>query len=166
MTDQRLNVLFLCNHNWARSLLAEATLRHLGAHRFAAWSAGSQAQADGLAHPLALRALQDAGLPTEGLHSKSWEPFAQPQAPHMDLVITLCDATAAEVCPVWPGHPATAHWSYPDPTLVSGDEDEQLHAFKQVLLAIHQRMELLVSLPPQSLERMRLQDEARRLAQA
>ena len=93
------------------------------------------------------------------------EQFALPEAPHMDLIITLCDDAAAEVCPVWPGHPATAHWSYEDPTLLTCSHDEQLYAFKQVLHALHQRLELLMNLPLAQLDRLMLEAEARRLAQ-
>jgi len=103
-------------------------------------------------------------MSTEGLRSKSWDEFALPDAPHMDLIITVCDNAAGEACPFWPGHPATAHWGYADPSNAIGSEEDRLHAFKQTLLAIHHRMELLVNLPPERLQRMMLQDEARALA--
>ena len=131
MSTTRLNVLFLCTHNSARSILAEATLNHLGAHRFQAYSAGSSPRENQQPNPLALRALQDAGIATEGLHSKSWGAFAGPEAPHMDLIITVCDNAAGEACPVWPGHPATAHWGYADPSNATGSDKDRLHAFKQ-----------------------------------
>jgi protein-tyrosine-phosphatase len=165
-----LNVLFLCTHNSARSILAEAALNHLGRAqgqtRFRAYSAGSSPRANQQPNPLAIRALQDAGIATEGLSSKSWEVFAESDAPHMDLIITVCDNAAGEVCPVWPGHPATAHWGYADPSLATGSEEERLWAFKQTLLAIHQRMELLVNLPLAGLDRLRLERQARDLAHA
>jgi protein-tyrosine-phosphatase len=161
-----VHVLFLCNHNTARSLMAEAVLNHMDGSGFRAHSAGCQPSPDGAAHPLTLEVLQSAGIRTEGLRSKSWDEFARPDAPHMDLIITLCDDAAAEVCPVWPGHPATAHWGYEDPTRQSGSHDEQLFAFKHVLHALHQRLELLLNLPLAQLDRLMLETEARRLAQS
>jgi arsenate reductase len=103
MTDRVINVLFLCTHNSARSILAEATLNHIGRGRFKAFSAGSSPRENRQVHPLALQVLAKAGIPTEGLHSKSWDEFGKPQAPVMDLVITVCDNAAGEVCPYWPG---------------------------------------------------------------
>lgn len=166
MNDNHLiNVLFLCAHNSARSILAEAVLNHIGSNRFRAFSAGATPRADGQPHPLALHVLHDAGIATEGLRSKSWDEFTQPGAPHMDLVITVCDQTAGETCPSWPGQPSLAHWGYEDPTLAQGPQEEQLHAFRLVLHAIHQRMELLMSLPLSRLDKLMLETEARRLAQ-
>lgn len=166
MTDTKLlHVLFLCNHNTARSLLAEAVLNHMGTARFRAHSAGCQPSPDGAPHPLALETLQAAGIRTNGLRSKGWDMFGLPEAPHMDLVITLCDDAAAEVCPVWPGHPATAHWSYADPTRLVTPHDEQRYAFKHLLHALHLRLELLSNLPLARLDRLMLETEARRLAQ-
>lgn len=159
-----IHVLFLCNHNAARSLLAEAVLNHIGGGRLVAHSAGSTPRPDGLPHPLMLQALDSAGIATTDLRSKNWSVFAGPDAPHMDLVITLCDEAAGEACPAWPGHPATAHWSYPDPSLAEGPEEERLYAFKQVMHALHQRLELLQSLPLATLDRLVLETEARRLA--
>ena len=160
-----LNVLFLCTHNSARSILAEAILNHIGRGRFNAFSAGSSPRENQQPNPLALRALQDAGIATEGLSSKSWDVFALPDAPHMDLVITVCDNAAGEVCPFWPGQPATAHWGYPDPSNVTGSEEERLDTFKQTLLAIRLRLELLINLPASGVDRLRLQQAARDLAQ-
>lgn len=162
---QPLHVLFLCNHNSARSLMAEAVLNHMGGERFRAHSAGCQPSPDRTPHPLTLETLQSAGIRTDGLHSKPWDTFARPEAPHMDLVITLCDDAATEVCPVWPGHPASAHWSYADPTRPATSHDEQLYAFKHLLHALHQRLELLMNLPLAQLDRLTLETEARRLAQ-
>ena len=161
-----LNVLFLCTHNSARSILAEAALNHLGQGRFKAYSAGSSPREHQQPHPLALQTLTQAGIPTEGLHSKSWDVFAAPDAPHMDLVITVCDNAAGEVCPYWPGQPATAHWGYADPSAVDGDEARQREAFRQTLHLIRQRLELLVNLPAASLDRMALQQTARDLARS
>ncbi len=108
-TPAPLNVLFLCTHNSARSILAEATLNHIGDGRFQAYSAGSSPREHQQPNPLGLQVLQAAGIPTQGLRSKSWDEFAGAHAPQMDLIITVCDNAAGEVCPIWPGHPATAH---------------------------------------------------------
>ena len=121
-----LNVLFVCTHNSARSILAEALLNHLGQGRFRAYSAGSSPRDAQRPHPLALETLAREGIATEGLRSKSWDEFSNPDAPHMDLVITVCDNAAGEVCPFWPGQPATAHWGYADPSEVDGDDDKKL----------------------------------------
>lgn len=157
-----LHVLFLCTHNSARSILAEALLNHLGRGRFVAHSAGSQPR--GEPNPLALRVLREAGVPTDGLASKSWDVFGSPEAPKMDLVITVCDNAAGETCPYWPGQPATAHWGYADPSAAEGDEAERLAAFHRTMIAIRQRLELLASLPPAALERLALQQTARQLS--
>jgi arsenate reductase (thioredoxin) len=160
-----INVLFLCVHNSARSIMAQAILNHMAGHRFLAHSAGTQAQPDHQPHPLALEALASGGVSTDGLESKNWAVFSGPDAPHMDLVITVCDLAAGEPCPVWPGHPATAHWGYADPSLVEGDHNTRLDAFRQTMHALHQRLELLVNLPMSSVDRLVLETEARRLAQ-
>ncbi len=159
-----LNVLFLCTHNSARSILAEALLNHLGRSRFRGYSAGSSPRENQQPHPLALQVLERAGISTLGLRSKSWGEFARPGASHMDLVITVCDNAAGEVCPYWPGHPATAHWGWPDPSQVPGAPEERLEAFRQTMHAIRRRLELLVSLPPERLHKVMLQQSARELA--
>lgn len=159
-----MNVLFLCTHNSARSILAEAALNHLGRGRFRAYSAGSSPRENQQPNPLALQVLREAGIATEGARSKSWDEFAAPGAPRMDLIITVCDNAAGEVCPVWPGHPATAHWGYPDPSAVQGSDEEKLHAFRQTLIALRHRLEQLVNLPPGKLDKLALQDCARELA--
>lgn len=159
-----MNVLFLCTHNSARSILAEALLNHLGGHRFKAYSAGSSPRENQQPNPLGLQALREAGIDTAGLYSKSWDVFAGPEAPHMDLIITVCDSAAGEVCPVWPGHPATAHWGYPDPSAGDAPDAVKLDAFRQTLLALKRRLELLINLPPSKLERAVLADSARELA--
>ena len=164
--DKPINVLFLCTHNSARSILSEAVLNALGKGRFAAYSAGSSPRDHQRPNPLALEVLQKAGIPTEGLHSKSWDEFGQSSAPHMDLVITVCDNAAGEVCPYWPGQPATAHWGYPDPSEVKGSEEQQREAFRQTLLAIRRRLELLVNLPASGVDRLMLQTKARALAKS
>jgi arsenate reductase (thioredoxin) len=161
-----LNVLFLCTHNSARSILSEALLNHLGQGRFKGFSAGSSPRDSQQPNPLGLQVLREAGISTEGLSSKSWDVFALPDAPHMDLIITVCDNAAGEVCPFWPGNPANAHWSYADPSAGDASDAEKLAAFKQTLLAIKRRIELLVSLPPEKLQVAALQASARGLAQS
>ena len=164
MSEHPLNVLFLCTHNSARSILAEAVLNHIGKGRFKAFSAGSSPRENQQPNPLGLQVLQNAGISTEGLRSKSWDEFAAAGAPHMDLVITVCDNAAGEVCPYWPGQPATAHWGYADPSEGDGDEAHKLEAFRQTLHAIHRRLELLINLPADKLERAMVQQTARDLA--
>jgi protein-tyrosine-phosphatase len=166
MSDKVLNVLFLCTHNSARSIVAEAILNHMAHGRFKAYSAGSSPRDNQQPNPLGLQVLQHAGIATEGLYSKSWDEFARADAPHMDLVITVCDDAAGEVCPYWPGQPATAHWGYPDPSVGDGTDTEKLEAFRRTLLAFKRRLELLISLPPEKLEKTLLQSTARDLAKA
>jgi protein-tyrosine-phosphatase len=166
MNNQPLNVLFLCTHNSARSVLAEATLNHIGQGRFKAFSAGSSPRANQTPNPLALQVLKAAGIATDGLSSKSWDTFAQPGAPVMDIVIIVCDDAAGEVCPIWPGHPATAHWGYADPSALPGTDADRLKAFRHTLHAIRQRLELLVNLPPHALQKLSMQTSLRGLAQS
>ena len=161
-----LNVLFLCTHNSARSILAEALLNHMGRGRFKAYSAGSTPREHQAPNPLALQALANAGVDTAGLSSKSWEVFGRPDAPRMDLVITVCDNAAGEVCPFWPGQPATAHWGYADPSLVSGSDAQKQEAFAQTMHLIRRRLEIFVSLPAERLTKLRLQTTARDLAKS
>lgn len=156
-----LNVLFLCTHNSARSILAEAVLNALGEGRFRAYSAGSSPRANQQPNPLGLQVLQEAGIDTAGLSSKSWDVFAAPDAPQMDLIVTVCDNAAGEVCPIWPGHPATAHWGYADPSAGDAPDAVKLEAFRHTLQALRQRMQLLVQLPPEKLEAAALQSTAR-----
>jgi protein-tyrosine-phosphatase len=164
MTEKVINVLFLCTHNSARSILAEAVLNHFGQGRFRAYSAGSSPRDNQQPNPLGLQALQHAGIATEGLRSKSWDEFGKMNAPRMDLVITVCDNAAGEVCPYWPGQPATAHWGYPDPSAGEGSDAQKLEAFRQTLLAFKRRLDLLISLPAAKLEKTMLQSSARDLA--
>ena len=165
MTEARpLNVLFLCTHNSARSILAEALLNHIGKGKFKAFSAGSSPAENQTPNPMAIATLDKAGIPTAGLSSKSWDVFATPDAPHMDLIITVCDNAAGEVCPFWPGQPATAHWGYADPSQSVATGEQQLEAFKQTLHQIKHRMDIFVSLPVASLSKMTLESSARDLA--
>jgi protein-tyrosine-phosphatase len=163
---QALNVLFLCTHNSARSILAEAMLNHLGGGRFRGFSAGSSPRENQQPNPLGLQVLQAAGISIDGLSSKSWDQFAGPDAPHMDLVITVCDNAAGEVCPYWPAQPATAHWGYADPSAVVGTDAQRLDAFRHTLHEMHHRLSLLVNLPASALDRMALQRHARELAKS
>ncbi|RYF40439.1 MAG: arsenate reductase ArsC [Comamonadaceae bacterium] len=164
MREQPINVLFLCTHNSARSILAEAVLNHIGQGRFRAFSAGSSPRENQQPNPLGVQVLQGAGIATEGLRSKSWDEFAAADAPHMDLVITVCDNAAGEQCPYWPGQPATAHWGYADPSAIEGSDAQRLEAFRQTLHAIRRRLDLLVNLPAGSVDKLMLQTSARTLA--
>ncbi len=166
MPKQPINVLFLCTHNSARSILAEAVLNHIGRGRFKAYSAGSSPRENQQPNPLGLKVLRAAGIATEGLSSKSWGEFAKPDAPHMDLVITVCDNAAGEVCPYWPGQPATAHWGYADPSAIEGTDEQRLEAFRQTLHAIRRRLDLLVNLPAKLVDTLVLETSARDLAKS
>lgn len=163
-THTPLNVLFLCTHNSARSILAEALLNDMGQGRFKAYSAGSNPRNNQQPNPLGLQVLQRAGISVDGLRSKSWDEFAGADAPKMDLIITVCDNAAGEVCPFWPGHPATAHWGYADPSEGGASEESKLEAFRQTMHLIRRRLELLVNLPTKKLEQAMLQASARELS--
>jgi protein-tyrosine-phosphatase len=158
-----LSVLFLCTHNSARSILAEALLTRLGNGRFTAYSAGSSPRDLGKPNPLAIQVLEEAGFATADLRSKSWDEFTLPGAPVIDVVITVCGA-AEETCPVFPGHPATAHWGFEDPSAGDAADDVKLAAFRATFLQISQRIELLVSLPDAALHRLALEQTIRDLA--
>ena len=151
-SGKRFNVLFLCTGNSARSIMAESILRAVGAGRFNAYSAGSKPK--GRVHPLALELLVSNRMPTEGFSSKAWDVFAEPGAPTLDFVITVCDNAAGEVCPVWPGQPITAHWSIPDPAAVEGSVETQRRAFSDAYHLLLTRIRLFTSLPLENLERL------------
>ncbi|HLK05755.1 MAG TPA: arsenate reductase ArsC [Candidatus Acidoferrum sp.] len=151
------NVLFLCTGNSARSILAEAILNSRGKPNFTAYSAGSYPA--GRVNPGALKMLETAKLPTNGLRSKSWDEFAKPGAPKMDFIFTVCDNAAREVCPVWPGHPMTAHWGVPDPAAVTGTSDQVERAFRDAYVALDRRIGLFLSLPIESLDAMAIRAE-------
>jgi protein-tyrosine-phosphatase/DNA-binding transcriptional ArsR family regulator len=148
-------VLFLCTGNSARSVLAEGLLNGLGEGRFVAHSAGSRPT--GRIHPYAIDLLREKRLPVEGLRSKSWDEFAAPGVRAMDFIFTVCDAAAGEVCPVWPGHPLTAHWGVADPAAVEGSEAERRRAFFRAFTELERRVSLLVNLPLNKLETLALQ---------
>lgn len=159
-----LNVLFLCTHNSARSILAEVLLNKIGQGRFKAFSAGSSPREGGSPNPIGLQVLSEHGFDTSGLRSKSWDEFSGTDAIQMDLIITVCDNAAGEVCPYWPGQPATAHWGYADPSAVEGGDEAKREAFRQTLHAMRRRLELLVNLPAEKLARLSLQQSAKDLA--
>ncbi|HYD15733.1 MAG TPA: arsenate reductase ArsC [Hyphomicrobium sp.] len=154
-TDTPLNVLFLCTHNSARSIIAEAVMNRLGAGRFKAYSAGSQPS--GKVHPYALGLLLQLNYDISSLRSKSWEEFTAPEAPHLDFVFTVCDNAANEVCPVWPGQPISAHWGLPDPSTVDGKESERHFAFADTHRMLYQRIGIFTNLPLASLDKLSLQ---------
>jgi len=156
MTDKVYNVLFLCTGNSARSILAESILNKGGKGQFRGFSAGSHP--NGRVNPIALDLLRQLDFPTEGLRSKSWDEFATPGAPHLDFVITVCDNTAGEACPVWPGVPITAHWGIPDPAAVEGTEIEKKTAFRQAFKAMDRRIKLFLSLPISSIDQLRIKE--------
>ncbi|NBD21169.1 arsenate reductase ArsC [Aquabacterium fontiphilum] len=157
MDHRTYHVLFVCTGNSARSILAEGLLNQLGQGRFKAWSAGSQPK--GAVHPLALETLAQMHILPQGFASKSWDVFAQPDAPALDFVFTVCDNAAGEVCPVWPGQPMTAHWGVPDPAAVQGSEAEQRRAFKDAAQALKRRIELMLALPIDKLAPLSLQHQ-------
>ena len=158
MTDKRpYHVLFVCTGNSARSILAEGLMTALGKGRFIGHSAGSHPKQQ--PHPLALQTLAAHGIPTDGFRSKSWDEFAQPGAPALDFVFTVCDQAAGEACPYWPGQPMTAHWGLPDPAAVQGSHAQQEKAFLDTFVALKRRIELMLALPLASLDGMALQRE-------
>jgi arsenate reductase len=157
MSDKTYNVLFICTGNSARSVIAEGLMNELGRGRFIAFSAGSHPR--GTVHPLALKTLAAHHVPTDGFRSKSWEEFAGPDAPGLHFVFTVCDQAAGEACPVWPGQPMTAHWGMPDPTAVEGSEAAQEKAFLDTFITMKRRIQLMLSLPLASLDRMAIQRE-------
>ncbi|HTF32107.1 MAG TPA: arsenate reductase ArsC [Myxococcota bacterium] len=157
MAERPYEVLFLCTGNSARSIFAESLLSHIAPDRLRAHSAGSHPK--GAVHPLTLRVLHELGHETAALRSKSWDEFAEPGAPALDFVFTVCDNAAGETCPVWPGQPVTAHWGVEDPAVFVGTEEARLNAFRLALVALERRIRLFASLPIESLDRMSLQRE-------
>jgi arsenate reductase len=158
---RKYNVLFLCTGNAARSILGETILNQKGRENFNAYSAGSHPT--GKINPHALRQLELAHLPTEGLRSKSWDEFATPDAPRMDFVFTVCDNAANETCPLWPGQPMTAHWGVPDPAFVQGTPQDIERAFRDAFAILERRISLFLSLPLSSLARLAIQKEIDRI---
>ena len=164
MSELRIyNVLFLCTGNSARSILAEALLNVLGQGRFRAYSAGSHPS--GRVQPIAAELAQSLGYPSEALRSKPWDEFAEAGAPAMDIIITVCDNAAGETCPVWPGHPSVAHWGVADPVAVEGSDDVRRHAYLDALTTLRRRVELLLALPPEKLDRLVAAHSLREIAE-
>jgi arsenate reductase len=161
MEHRTFNVLFLCTGNSARSIMGEALLNSQSHGRFRAFSAGSTPA--GEVHPFALEVLERNRLLTEGLRSKSWNEFAQPDAPHMDFVITVCDRAKTEVCPIWPGQPMSAHWGVEDPTQVEGTEERRRKAFSDALMLLSRRIAIFANLPINKLSKLALQSELDRI---
>jgi arsenate reductase len=161
MQQRAFNVLFLCTGNSARSILAEAILNSTGKGRFRAFSAGSHPA--GSVNPFAIELLAKYRFPTGGLRSKNWEEFAQPGAPALDFVFTVCDNAAGEACPVWPGRPVTAHWGVPDPAAVEGPDEEKRRAFLEAFARLRRRIELFASLPLARLDRLAMQSRLREI---
>ena len=155
--NDRYNVLFLCTGNSARSILAESILNFKGRPTFTAYSAGSHPS--GTVRREALRQLERVHLPVSGLRSKSWEEFSKPGAPKLDFVFTVCDNAANEVCPVWPGHPMTAHWGIPDPAAVRGTESDIQRAFREAYFLLDRRISLFLCLPFKALDNLALKKE-------
>jgi arsenate reductase len=163
MSAKPLKVLFLCTGNSARSIMAEVILNHLGQGRCTAYSAGSHPK--GTVHPLALETMQSMGLPVDGLRSKSWEEFARPDAPALDVIVTVCDDAVGEVCPIWPGKPMTAHWGVEDPAAFQGTADAQRQKFREVALILRQRIERFLSVPLATLDRRMMQAKLQEIGQ-
>ena len=159
MSDKTYNILFLCTGNSARSVMAEALMNRLSQNRFRAYSAGSHPA--GQVNPLTLELLSRKGFATEGLRSKNWDEFAQSGAPAMDFVVTVCDRAAGEVCPVWPGQPMTAHWGFEDPAAAPGNDEARRKVFEKVFIEIARRVELMLALPVEKLDRLALERQVR-----
>jgi arsenate reductase len=159
--DKHYNVLFLCTGNSARSIMAEAILNRKGRPTFTAYSAGSHPA--GSVRPEAIRQIEMARIPTDGLRCKSWDEFARPGAPRMDFVFTVCDNAAKEVCPIWPGQPMTAHWGVPDPAVVQGAPSEIERAFREAFMILDRRISLFLCLPLSTLSQLAIQKEIDRI---
>jgi arsenate reductase len=159
--QRRYNVLFLCTGNSARSIMAEAIMNNKGRPNFTAYSAGSHPT--GRINPYALKMIQTARLPIEGLRSKAWDEFTKPGAPELHFVFTVCDNAAEEMCPAWPGQPMTAHWAVPDPASVAGSEEQIDRAFRDAFNVLERRIGLLLCLPLASLDRLAIQKEIDRI---
>jgi arsenate reductase len=155
------NILVLCTGNSARSILAEALFNTMGGGRFKAYSAGSHPT--GRVNPFAIGLIEQLGYPVQGLRSKSWDEFAQPGSPQMDFIVTVCDNAAGEACPLWPGQPVAAHWGFPDPAAVQGNDEVKREAFARTLRQIKHRVELFLSLPLETLDRMAIERRMREI---
>jgi arsenate reductase len=163
MSDRTYNILFLCTGNSARSVLAEVLMNRLSKGRFQAYSAGSHPA--GEVNPFTLELLHSKGFATDGLRSKNWDEFTKPDAPTMDFVITVCDKAAGEVCPIWPGQPMTAHWGFEDPAAAQGSDETRRKVFMKVFVEIARRIELMLALPIEKLDRLALERQVRDIGQ-
>lgn len=163
MNTHRYNVLFICTGNSARSILAEAIMNQLGGGHFKAYSAGSHPK--GEVHPLTLETLQERNFDVSALRSKSWDEFSRPDAPQMDFIFTVCDNAGGETCPLWPGHPVTAHWGFPDPAAVEGDREVRKAAFARTFREISRRLRIFLNLRFEKLDRMSLQKKLKELGE-
>lgn len=163
MPEEKINVLFLCTGNSARSILAEATLNVRGGDRFRGWSAGSMPT--GKVNPFAIERVQEMGYTTSDLRSKRWEEFEGDHAPKMDIVITVCDNAAGEVCPIWPGRPVTAHWGFEDPAAVEGSDAEKRAAFRKIHEQIEAHIKELLQLPFNTLNATELAAQVRTIGE-
>lgn len=161
---KQYNILFLCTHNSARSVLGEALASTHLSGRFVGYSAGSTPGTQ--VNPFAAEIAAELGYANEKLRSKSWDEFALPAAPKMDFIITVCDNAAGEVCPIWPGNPATAHWGFPDPSQVTGSDEDKRRAFRDVMTGLKKRIDMLGSLPLEKLDALSIQSELQKLAKA
>jgi len=157
MSKAYYNVLFICTHNSARSIMAEGIMNQLGGGRFIAYSAGSHPA--GKVHPFALRTLEVLRVPSRDYRSKDWDEFAQPNAPVLDFVFTVCDKAAGEVCPIWPGQPMTAHWGVADPAAKEGTDEQLDRIFWDTAMILRRRIELMLALPIDSLDSLAIQRE-------
>lgn len=164
MSNKQFNILFLCTGNSARSIMAEALVTTMGQGMFKGYSAGSNP--NGVVNPFAIEQVKKTGYPTDNLRSKSWDEFAAPDAPHMDFIITVCDNAAGEVCPIWPGHPSSAHWGFQDPAAVEGTDEEKRAAFERIFKQILARMNAFVSLPHNMLEKHAIHQEIKKIGAA
>jgi arsenate reductase (thioredoxin) len=160
-SDKTFNVLFLCTHNSARSIMAEVIINYIGRGKFNGFSAGSRPAT--APNPYALATLRRLHLPIDGLHSKGWDEFAKTDAPVMDFVLTVCDNAAGEVCPVWPGQPMSAHWGVEDPSSFQGTDEEKMHEFARVANILKRRIELFTSLPLEKLDRLKLHQQLKEI---
>ena len=163
MSDKTFNILVLCTGNSARSIMGEALFNTLGKGRFKAYSAGSHPA--GKVHPFAIEAVERLGYPVGDLRSKSWDEFAVPEAPQMDLIFTVCDSAAGEVCPVWPGQPITAHWGFEDPAAFVGRDEEKRRKFQEIFRFMTNRVQLFANLPLTSLDKFAIKREMDNIGQ-
>jgi arsenate reductase len=163
MSEKTYNVLFLCTGNSARSIMAEALVTTMGRGRFRGFSAGSHP--GGKVNPFAIEQVKATGYPVDNLRSKSWDEFAGADAPQMDFIVTVCDNAAGEVCPVWPGHPVSAHWGFEDPAAVEGSDEDKRAAFSKIFKQIAGRMNTFVNLPVDMLDKNAIRSEMRKIGE-